>query len=247
MSDITLPALDGIADPSHISKKGDGRFQASYINWARTLHDIRTNAPGWVPFAEKAPDGGLVHLAPDGTGFLLIGWTRYPDGPQTPTVPHAIMDNRMQSRTKIDARAVTDAFVRGACKSAALLLGYGWQMWSKDDPMERDDDEPADYKPPPKTRKASRPAEKKAEKGDKLLDAMKAAKTLDELRAAGREAANHPDLDTRKRYEAVYLDCLRALRPVSRAPGVHDYLGPEKEDPGDYPDPPEDHYDREEP
>ncbi len=37
----------------------------------------------------------------------------------------------------VNARDVADSFVRGACKAAAALFGYGWQMWSKDDPMER--------------------------------------------------------------------------------------------------------------
>lgn len=137
-----IPNLSGFADPQNVSQKGTGRFTADYINWARTLHDIRQNAPGWMPEMQQDIDGNEIHRAPDGSGYLVIRFTHI-DGTMTAGIPHAIMDHKMLplAGDKIGARDVADSFVRGACKAAAALFGYAWQMWSKDDPMERDQNE----------------------------------------------------------------------------------------------------------
>ena len=134
-----IPNLSGFADPQNVSQKGTGRFTADYINWARTLHDIRQNAPGWMPEMQSNEDGELVHKAPDGSCYLVIRFTHI-DGTMTAGIPHAIMDHKMMplAGDKVGARDVADSFVRGACKASAALFGYAWQMWSKDDPMERD-------------------------------------------------------------------------------------------------------------
>ena len=137
-----IPNLSGFADPQNVSQKGTGRFTADYINWARTLHDIRQNAPGWMPEMQTDIDGEQIHKAPDGSCYLVIRFTHI-DGTITAGIPHAIMDHKMMplAGDKVGARDVADSFVRGACKAAAALFGYAWQMWSKDDPMERDQNE----------------------------------------------------------------------------------------------------------
>lgn len=137
---MELPNLSGIADPENISKKGTGRFTADYINWSRTLHDIRQHAPGWMPEMQTDIDGNEIHKAPDGSKYLVIRFTHI-DGTMTAGIPHAVMDHKMMplAGDKVGARDVADSFVRGACKAAAALFGYAWQMWSKDDPMEREE------------------------------------------------------------------------------------------------------------
>jgi len=136
---MNIPNLSGVADPKNVSQKGAGRFTADYINWARTLHDIREHAIGWMPEMVDDNNGNQLHKAPDGSAYLMIRF-RHEDGTTTTAIPHAIMDNKMLPVVgdKIGARDVADSFVRGACKSAAALFGYAWQMWSKDDPMARD-------------------------------------------------------------------------------------------------------------
>jgi len=135
---MDIPNLSGFADPQNVSKKGTGSFSASYINWARSLHDIRENASGWMPEMVENIHGEEVHPAPDGSAYLVIRF-RHIDGTKTTGIPHAIMDHKMKpvKGDLVNARDVADSFVRGACKAAAALFGYGWQMWSKDDPMER--------------------------------------------------------------------------------------------------------------
>ncbi len=134
---MEIPNLGGFADPQNVSTKPGG-FNASYINWARTLHDIRSNAQGWMPEMVEDCEGRQVHKAPDGSAYLMIQF-RHADGSTTTSIPHAIMDNRMKSikGDQISSRDISDSFVRGACKCAAAVFGYAWEMWSKDDPMER--------------------------------------------------------------------------------------------------------------
>lgn len=159
-----FPVLDDVVKGDDVSTKGKGNFAASYVNWARIATYLREHAPGWQPFAERNAEGGMVHTAPDGTFFLLVGFKHYdPTVVPTVTIPHALMDHTMKAKKNPDARDVSDAFVRGMCKAAALLFGLGWRLWSKDDPFERED-EPAPQKvqvkqaaPPPKKRTFATP------------------------------------------------------------------------------------------
>ena len=139
---MELPNLSGIADPQNVSKKGTGKFTAEYINWGRTLHDIRSKAPGWMPEMQTDIDGNEIHTAPDGSCYLVIRFTHI-DGTMTAGIPHAIMDHKMNplSGDRIGSRDISDSFVRGACKAAAAIFGYAWQLWSKDDPLERTEEE----------------------------------------------------------------------------------------------------------
>lgn len=137
----TFPNLDGIVSADDVSQKGGGKFAADYVNWARVCYYLRKHAPGWQPYTERTASNSMVHEAPDGTCYLLIGFTHkhHPSGETVP-VPHAIMDHTMRAKKNPDARDISDAFVRGVAKAAALLFGLGWQLWSKDDPLEREEE-----------------------------------------------------------------------------------------------------------
>lgn len=126
-----IPNLAGIATEDLVDKIGGGNFQASYINWARTLHLLRTHAPGWLPELVQATDGGVVHTAPVGA-FLMIRF-RHSDGTVTPEVPQAVMDNsnRAIPLERVTARDVTDTHVRGVCKAAAVTFGLAYELWAK--------------------------------------------------------------------------------------------------------------------
>ena len=135
---MTYPRLDDVVKADDVSKKGGGNFAADYVNWARIAAYLREHAPGWQPYAKPVLEGGgIAHRAPDGSCYLLIGFIG-PEGEATQLIPHAVMDHRMNAKQQPDARDISDAFVRGMCKAAALLFGLGWKLWSKDDPMERE-------------------------------------------------------------------------------------------------------------
>lgn len=125
-----LPNLAGVATADLVDQIGAGSYKASYINWSRTMHMLRTHAPGWLPELVPAADGGILHDAPVGC-YLLI---RFNDGQHvTPPVPQAVMDQRNNAvpRDKITARDVTDTHRRGVCMAAAMTFGLAYELWAK--------------------------------------------------------------------------------------------------------------------
>lgn len=126
-----IPNLAGVATADLVEKIGGGNFQASYINWSRTLHLLRTHAPGWLPELVPTAAGAVVHEAPVGA-FLLIRF-RHTDGTVTPEVPQAIMDarNAAIAMAKVTARDITDTHRRGVCMAAALTFGLAYELWAK--------------------------------------------------------------------------------------------------------------------
>lgn len=127
---MNIPNLAGVATADLVEKIGGSGFQASYINWSRTLHMLREHAPGWLPELVSG-DSGIVHNAPVGA-FLLIRF-RHTDGTVTPEVPQAIMDARNAAipLAKITARDITDTHRRGVCMAAALTFGLAYELWAK--------------------------------------------------------------------------------------------------------------------
>lgn len=125
-----LPNLAGIATENLVERIGTGKFSASYINWSRTTHLLRTHAPGWQPELVQAPDGYIVHQAPVGA-YLMI---RFRKGDAVTTaVPQAIMDTRNAAipTEKITARDITDTHRRGVCMAAAFTFGLAYELWAK--------------------------------------------------------------------------------------------------------------------
>lgn len=143
----TFPDLAGVATSDLVEHIGTGKFQASYINWSRTMALLRKHAPGWQPELVKAPDGYILHQAPVGA-YLMI---QFRNGDQVTTaVPQAIMDTRNAAIPidKITARDITDTHRRGVCMAAAFTFGLAYELWAKL-PLESGyHDEPA--KPPRK-------------------------------------------------------------------------------------------------
>lgn len=124
------PNLAGVATENLVERIGTGKFSASYINWARTMHLLRTHAPGWQPELVSAPDGYILHQAPVGA-YLLI---RFRNGEEVTTaVPQAIMDTRNAAipTDKITARDITDTHRRGVCMAAAFTFGLAYELWAK--------------------------------------------------------------------------------------------------------------------
>lgn len=126
-----LPNLKGVATQDLVETIGTGRFQASYINWSRTMQLFRDNAAGWTVEAVFNPDGSMLHRAPAG-GFLLLR-LRHFDGTKTPEVPQAVMDNRNKAIPfdEITARDITDTHRRGSCLVLAFQTGLAHELWAK--------------------------------------------------------------------------------------------------------------------
>lgn len=126
----TLPNLAGLATEDLVERIGTGKFSAAYINWSRTMHLLRTCAPGWQPELVPAQDGYLLHQAPIGAYLML----RFRKGEEvTMTVPQAVMDTRNAAIPvdKITARDITDTHRRGICMAAAMTFGLAYELWAK--------------------------------------------------------------------------------------------------------------------
>ena len=141
-----FPALDAVVTPQDTRSKGGGSYSINYIPWGKISQLLREHAPGWQPITVPSQSGEDTHVAPDGSRYLKIAF-QHVDGRQTCPVPHAIMDNRMNSKKTVDSRDIADGFVRGMCKAAALTFGLGIQMWTGD-PLD-DDEQPVKVKAKP--------------------------------------------------------------------------------------------------
>jgi len=141
MSEVTeqaplLPNLIGKVEKERIETIGTGKYQAAYLNWARTFNILREHSPDWLVECEPAPDGTLVHRAPVG-GYLMLRLRNIRTGLVTPSVPQAVMDNRNASipYEKITSRDITDTQRRGGCLLLAQQTGLASELWAKD-PLE---------------------------------------------------------------------------------------------------------------
>lgn len=126
-----IPNLAGAATQDLVEKIGAGTFQASYINWSRTVNMLRERAPGWMPELIVNEHGSVIHRAPVGA-YLLIRFV-HADGTATPPVPQAIMDHKNKAipLESIDARDITDTHRRGVCLAAAFTFGLAYELWAK--------------------------------------------------------------------------------------------------------------------
>lgn len=165
------PNLGGVVKLDDVKKKAKG-FASEYVSWATTLQRIRDEAPGWHPGFVANANQGMEHLAPDGTAYLLLYW-RHADGTETLPVPHAVMDNRSNSigREKLDSRSLSDAYVRGVCKAAAVSFGFAYELWAKEE---------IDANSKPASSKKTAPAASRS--ADPVADAKAAIKTPAEQR-----------------------------------------------------------------
>jgi hypothetical protein len=134
--DDWLPNLIGKVDKERVQTIGTGKYQATYLNWARTFNILRENNPDWLVECGPGCDGTLLHRAPVGA-YLMLRLRNIRTGQVTPYVPQAVMDNRNQSIQwdKISSRDITDTQRRGGCLLLAQQTGLASELWAKD-PLE---------------------------------------------------------------------------------------------------------------
>jgi hypothetical protein len=162
MSELKIPNLAGIITKADVDTKGTGSYAASYVNWAKVAHLLHEHAPGWDFRLSMAPDGGLLHQAPDGTAYV-IGYFDGPEGEQLASFPFPCMDNRNNpiQMEKVSARILTDTHRRAMCACAAFSFGLAYELWAKD-PVE--DPHREEQAPKAATKPASKTAAKAAAK-----------------------------------------------------------------------------------
>jgi len=172
----TIPNLAGVATQNLVEKIGGGNFQASYINWSRTMQLLREHAPGWEPHLVTTKDGDILWRAPIG-GFLMICFVDAA-GVSTEPVPQAVMDTRNAAIPweKITARDITDTHRRGICLAAAMTFGLAYELWAKlplESGFHHEEPEPRVQPPPPPKAPPTPPAqEAPKDSGEPSIGAM---------------------------------------------------------------------------
>ena len=160
MSEFKIPNLAGVITKADIDTKGTGSYAASYVNWAKVAHLLHEHAPGWDFRLSMAPDGGLLHQAPDGTAYV-IGYFDGPEGEQLASFPFPCMDNRNNpiQLEKVSARILTDTHRRAMCACAAFSFGLAYELWAKDPVEDPHREEPAPRPAAKPAKAAAKPAE----------------------------------------------------------------------------------------
>jgi hypothetical protein len=135
MSDITpvYPKLAGVITLSDVKQKGSGSYAADYIPWAKVMQLLNEHCNGWLPELIAADQGGPIHRAPNGTGYICIQFLKGDDA--TTVWPYAITDNRNNPIPfdKISARDLADSHRRGICSAAAAFFSLGFELWAREE------------------------------------------------------------------------------------------------------------------
>ena len=206
MSELKIPNLAGVITKADIDTKGTGSYAASYVNWAKVAHLLHEHAPGWDFRLSMAPDGGLLHQAPDGTAYV-IGYFDGPEGEQLASFPFPCMDNRNNpiQLEKCSARTLSDTHRRAMCACAAFSFGLAYELWAKD-PVEDPHREEA---PKAAAKPASKPAPKAAAKPAEPAAPAPAAAP----EAPAAEAQDQPISEDERQ---LCIQLLKDLKPTER-------------------------------
>ena len=135
---MELPNLYGVVKEADVKTKGDGRFKASYVTWAKTQALLLEHAPGYHFHLKNNSEGNPWFQAPDGSAYL-VGFFTTPEGDETAGTPFAVMDHKNNpiQLAKVSARILTDSSRRCLCLCAAMTFGLCGELWAND-PIEGD-------------------------------------------------------------------------------------------------------------
>ena len=140
---IEIPNLGGLITTGDLYKKG--RF--TYSAWAKTAQRIREEAPNWFFALEPDPNGQLVWMAPNNTGYLMGCFVNVVTGVKLPLFPYAITDNTNKaiSYENISSNHIQNSQRRHLCACACFSFGDAYELWA--DVEVKDLDQPKEEPP----------------------------------------------------------------------------------------------------
>ena len=126
--DITIPNLGGLIRKDDLYYKG----KVPYCSWAKTAQRIRENAPNWFFNLEPDPNGQIVWMAPDNTGYLMGYYQNIETGIKLPFYPYAITNysNKSIKYDQISSTDVLKAHRRCLCACACFSFGDAFELWA---------------------------------------------------------------------------------------------------------------------
>lgn len=125
---IQIPNLGGLITEDDLYYKG----KVPFCSWAKTAQRIRVNAPNWFFALEPDPNGQLVWMAPDNTGYLMGYFQNIETGIKLPLYVYSITNN-FQKGIQYDKISTTDiqkAHRRCLCACACYSFGDAFELWA---------------------------------------------------------------------------------------------------------------------
>ena len=140
---IEIPNLGGLITKDDLYYKG----KVPYCSWAKTAQRIREHAPNWFFALEPDPNGQLVWMAPNNTGYLMGCFVNVVTGVKLPLFPYAITDNTNKaiSYEKISSNHIQNSQRRHLCACACYSFGDAYELWA--DVEVKDLDQPKEESP----------------------------------------------------------------------------------------------------
>ena len=125
---IEIPNLGGLITEDDLYYKG----KVPFCSWAKTAQRIRENAPNWFFALEPDPNGQIVWMAPDNTGYLMGYFQNIETGIKLPLYVYSITNN-FQKGIQYDKISTTDiqkAHRRCLCACACYSFGDAFELWA---------------------------------------------------------------------------------------------------------------------
>ena len=146
--DMTIPNLGGLIRLDDLYYKG----KVPYCSWAKTAQRIRENAPNWFFNLEPDPNGQIVWMAPDNTGYLMGYYQNIETGIKLPFYPYAITNysNKSIKYDQISSTDVLKAHRRCLCACACFSFGDAFELWAG---LEIEESEKEEKQAPPPEKK----------------------------------------------------------------------------------------------
>ena len=124
---IEIPNLGGLITEDDLYYKG----KVPYCSWAKTAQRIREHAPNWFFALEPDPNGQIVWMAPDNTGYLMGYFQNVETGIKLPLYVYSITNNfkkvfnTIKSQQLIFKKRIEDVFALAPVILLAMLTNYG--------------------------------------------------------------------------------------------------------------------------
>ena len=142
--DITIPNLGGLIRKDDLYYKG----KLPYCSWAKTAQRIREHAPNWFFALEPDPNGQIVWIAPDNTGYLMGYFYNIETNIKLPLYPYAITGygNKTIKYEEISTNDIQNSHRRCLCACGCYSFGDAFELWAG---LEIEEAEKEEKQPPP--------------------------------------------------------------------------------------------------
>ena len=123
-----IPNLGGLITEDDLYYKG----KVPFCSWAKTAQRLRENAPNWFFALEPDPNGQLVWMAPNNTGYLMGYFENVVTNVKLPLFPYAITDNTNKAikYENISANHIQNSQRRHLCACACFSFGDAYELWA---------------------------------------------------------------------------------------------------------------------